>query len=165
MNYNERKFNMDIASVCGLREAVIADFIRDLELTSDDTTVRHGYFWVRCSQKMMTVHMPFLTEDMVRHSVRKLVDKGILKVAVRSLFSITTDSTIPTGTHSQLTVMNCSMTAGAWDEKVSAPAPGKVTVPGELQISQQKRTVLRILYVGNTEQKRGDTEWRTQQRN
>ena len=82
MNYNERKFNMDIASVCGLREAVIADFIRDLELTSDDTTVRHGYFWVRCSQKMMTVHMPFLTEDMVRHSVRKLVDKGILKVAV-----------------------------------------------------------------------------------
>ena len=82
MNYNERKFNMDIASVCGLREAVIADFIRDLELTSDDTTVRHGYFWVRCSQKMMTVHMPFLTVDMVRHSVRKLVDKGILKVAV-----------------------------------------------------------------------------------
>ena len=82
MNYNERKFNMDIASVCGLREAVIADFIRDLELTSDDTTVRHGYFWVRCSQKMMTVHMPFLTEDMVRHSIRKLVDKGILKVAV-----------------------------------------------------------------------------------
>ena len=82
MNYNERKFNMDIASVCGLREAVIADFIRDLELTSDDTTIRHGYFWVRCSQKMMTVHMPFLTEDMVRHSVRKLVDKGILKVAV-----------------------------------------------------------------------------------
>jgi hypothetical protein len=57
------------------------------------------------------------------------------------------------------------MTAGAWDEKVSAPAPGKVTVPGELQISQQKRTILRILHDGNTEQKRGGAEWRTQQKN
>ena len=82
MNYNERKFNMNIASVCGLREAVIADFIRGLQLTGDDTTYRHGYFWVKCSQKMMTVHIPFLTEDMVQHSVRKLVDKGIIKVAV-----------------------------------------------------------------------------------
>ena len=82
MNYNERKFNMNIASVCGLREAVIADFIRGLQLISDETTYRHGYFWVKCSQKMMTVHIPFLTEDMVQHSVRKLVDKGIIKVAV-----------------------------------------------------------------------------------
>ena len=82
MNYNERKFNMNIASVCGLREAVIADFIRGLQTKSDDTTYRHGYFWVKCSQKMMTVHIPFLTEDMVQYSVRKLVDKGIIKVAV-----------------------------------------------------------------------------------
>ena len=82
MNYNERKFNMDIASACGLREAVIADFIRDLQMTMNETKYRRGYLWVKCSQKMMTVHMPFLTEDMVRHSVRKLVDKGILKVAV-----------------------------------------------------------------------------------
>ena len=82
MNYNERKFNMNIASVCGLREAVIADFIRGLQTMSDDTTYRHRYFWVKCSQKMMTVHIPFLTEDMVQHSVRKLVDKGIIKAAV-----------------------------------------------------------------------------------
>ena len=47
MNYNERKFNMDIAAVCGLREAVIADFLRDLQATSDETTYRHGYFWVK----------------------------------------------------------------------------------------------------------------------
>ena len=72
MNYNERKFNMDIAAVCGLREAVIADFIRGLQVTSDETTYRHGYFWV----------IPFLTEDMVRHSVNKLVEKGIMKVGV-----------------------------------------------------------------------------------
>ena len=80
MNYNERKFNTDIASVCGLREAVIASFIRDLQMVRDETKYRHGYLWVRCTQKMMTVHMPFLTEDMVRHSVRKLVEKGIIKV-------------------------------------------------------------------------------------
>ena len=84
MNYNERKFNMDIASVCGLREAVIADFLRGLQVTSDETTYRHGYFWVKCTQKTITVHIPFLTEDMVRHSVNKLVEKheGICGVFV-----------------------------------------------------------------------------------
>jgi len=82
MNYNERKFNMDVAAVAGLREAVIADYIRGLQLTSDETAYRHGYFWVKCTQKTMTVHIPFLTEDMVRHSVKKLVEKGIIKVAV-----------------------------------------------------------------------------------
>jgi hypothetical protein len=149
MNYNERKFNMDIASVCGLREAVIADFIRDLELTSDDTTVRHGYFWVRCSQKMMTVHMPFLTEDMVRHSVRKLVDKGILKVAV---FNNDRFDHTPTGTHSQLTVMNCWMTAGVSDERTPGNAGQKSHVPGGMQIPQQARTILRILSSGGNEE-------------
>ena len=83
MNYNERKFNTDIASVCGIREAVIADFIRGLQLVSDETTYRHRHFWVKCSQKIMTVHLPFLTEDMVQHSVRKLIDKGIIRSAVR----------------------------------------------------------------------------------
>ena len=82
MNYNESKFNMDIAAVCGIREAVIADFIRGLQATSDETTYRHGYFWVKCTQKTITVHIPFLTEDMVRHSVNKLVEKGIMKVGV-----------------------------------------------------------------------------------
>ena len=82
MQFNERKFNTDIAAVCGIREAVIADFIRDWQLLSDETTYRYGYFWVKLAQRTMTVHMPFLTEDMVRHSVKKLVDKGIIKVAV-----------------------------------------------------------------------------------
>ena len=44
MDYNERKLNMDIASVCGLREAVIADFLRGLQATSDETTYRHARF-------------------------------------------------------------------------------------------------------------------------
>jgi hypothetical protein len=81
MNYNERKFNTDIAAVSGLREAVIVDFIRGWLLTSDETTYRHGHLWVKCTQKTMTVHLPFLTEGMVRNSIRKLVKKGIIKVA------------------------------------------------------------------------------------
>ena len=81
MNYNERKFNTDIATVCGLREAVIVDFIRGWLLTSEETTYRHGHLWVKCTQKTMTVHLPFLTESMVRNSIRKLVKKGIIKIA------------------------------------------------------------------------------------
>ena len=84
MNYNEMRFNTDIALVCGLREAVIACFLRDMQAKSTETTYRYGYFWVKCTQKMMTVHMPFLTEDMVSNSVKKLADKGIIKVAVLS---------------------------------------------------------------------------------
>ena len=84
MNYNERKFNMDIAAAAGLREAVIADFIRGWQITSEETTYRHGRLWVKCTQKTMTVHIPFLTEDMVRHSIKKLVKKGIIKVGVFS---------------------------------------------------------------------------------
>ena len=82
MNYNERKFNMDVAAAAGLRESVIADFIRDLPITSDETTYRYGHLWVKCTQKTITVHIPFLTEDMVQHSVRKLIDKGIIRSAV-----------------------------------------------------------------------------------
>jgi hypothetical protein len=78
MNYNERKFNMDIAAVCGLREAVIADFIRGLQVTSDETTYRHGYFWVKCTQKTITVHIPFLTEDMVRHGTVYSIDLEVI---------------------------------------------------------------------------------------
>ena len=81
MNYNERKFNTDIAAVCGLREAVIVDFIRGWLLTSDETTYRHGHLWVKCTQKTMTVHLPFLTEGMVRNSISKLLKKGIINVA------------------------------------------------------------------------------------
>ena len=57
-------------------------FSRGLQVTSDETTYRHGYFWVKCTQKTITVHIPFLTEDMVRYSVNKLVEKGIMKVGV-----------------------------------------------------------------------------------
>jgi hypothetical protein len=81
MSSKERRFNMNIAIVCGLREAVIADFIRELKLTSDEIVTKHGYSWVKCTQKTMTVQIPFLSEKMVRNSVRKLESKGILKVA------------------------------------------------------------------------------------
>ena len=72
---------MNIAVVCGLREAVIANLIKELQLTGDEFITIDGYFWVKCTQKTMTVQIPFLSEKMVRNSVRKLESKGIIKVA------------------------------------------------------------------------------------
>ena len=43
MNYNERKFNMDIAAVCGLREAVIADLFRFA--SDEEPKVRLSFIW------------------------------------------------------------------------------------------------------------------------
>ena len=78
---NTGRFNMNIAVACGLREAVIADFIKELQLTGDEFITEDGCFWVKCTQRKMTVQMPFLSEKMVRNSVRKLESKGIIKVA------------------------------------------------------------------------------------
>lgn len=79
---NERKYNIRIAALCGLREAVIADLIKDMQFRGADMKAMNGMTWVKCTQKTMTDHIPFLTEDTVRNSVRKLEAKGIISIGV-----------------------------------------------------------------------------------
>lgn len=83
MRENERKYNLNIACKCGLREAVIADFIKGMHSKGGTTMkVIDETIWVKCTQKTMTEEIPFLTEEMVRNSVRKLEAKGILSVDI-----------------------------------------------------------------------------------
>ena len=79
---NERKYNIRIAALYGLREAVIADLIKDMQFSGADMKAMNGMTWVKCTQKTMTDHIQFLTEDMVRNSVRKLEAKGIISIDV-----------------------------------------------------------------------------------
>ena len=79
---NERKYNMAIAAACGLREAVIADFIREMQSGGSAVKTIKGRSWVKCSQKTVTCHLPFMTEETVRNSVRKLEAKGIISVDI-----------------------------------------------------------------------------------
>lgn len=79
---NERKYNMEIATVCGLREAVIANLLKDMQFCGSKMKALDGKTWVKCSQKTMTDHLPFLSEEMVRNSVRKLEAKGIISIDI-----------------------------------------------------------------------------------
>lgn len=79
---NEKKYNVEIAKICGLREAVVADFIKDMHFCGTSMKAIDDKTWVKCSQKTMTDHMPFLSEEMVRNSVRKLEAKGIIDIDI-----------------------------------------------------------------------------------
>lgn len=79
---NERKYNVKIAKICGLREAVIVDFIKDMLFCGATMKAVDDRTWVKCSQRTMTDYMPFLSEEMVRNSVRKLEAKGIIDIDI-----------------------------------------------------------------------------------
>ena len=44
-----------------------------------DIKYRHDMVWVKASQKMMTVSMPYLTKGHVAYAVNKLIDRGYIK--------------------------------------------------------------------------------------
>lgn len=81
---NERKYNIEIAKACGLREAVIANCILDMHIWAVDMKAVDGKTWVKCSQKAIIDRLPFLTEETVRTSVRKLAADGIIRYEVMS---------------------------------------------------------------------------------
>lgn len=81
---NERKYNLEIAKVCGLREAVIANCILDMHIWAPGMKAIDGKTWVKCPQKTIIDRLPFLTEETVRNSVRKLAAAGIIRYEMKS---------------------------------------------------------------------------------
>lgn len=75
---NRVDFNKDIARDCGLRESVIATYLWELLDRDLDSIERNGRVWTRISQKMITIALPFMTVDMARGSLKKLVEQGII---------------------------------------------------------------------------------------
>ena len=70
------QFRGNIATLCGVKAAIVAETIWDQldEQISDDTWEEHyGHAWCRCSQTMMTVINPFLSEHMVKDAVSELL--------------------------------------------------------------------------------------------
>ena len=75
---NTIDFNKDIARDYGLRESVIATYLWEL-LDRDMASIeRNGRVWTRISQRMITVALPFMSVDMARRSLKKLVEEGII---------------------------------------------------------------------------------------
>ena len=76
-----RQFDTDIARKCGLNAAVVADFLWERVKTDEDYRVEYGREWTRVSQKMMSADIPCLTVDMIANAVKRLKDKGYIKVS------------------------------------------------------------------------------------
>ena len=80
MNNKEKKFNTEIARLCGVNAAVVASQLWEAQANADAAFYIDGYPWVRASYKRITAYLPFLTVHMVQTAVKKLLREGIIKV-------------------------------------------------------------------------------------
>ena len=76
-----RVFDTDIARKCGVNAATVASFLWDRIYSEDDYKTEYGVEWTRVSQKTMTANMPHMSVKMIANAVKKLKDKGYIKVS------------------------------------------------------------------------------------
>ena len=75
-----KEFNVKIASLCGINAAVVAEYIFESILKESILMQEHeDKEWCRCSIKMFTAELPFLTYSMVENALERLVEYGIIK--------------------------------------------------------------------------------------
>lgn len=75
-----KEFNIRIANLCGINAAVVAEYIYSSVMTDSVVTEQHdGIPWCRCSIKMFTAELPFMTYSMVENALEKLVRLGVIK--------------------------------------------------------------------------------------
>ena len=80
MNNKEKKFNTEIARLCGVNAAVVASQLWEAQANAVAAIYIDGYPWIRASYKRITAYLPFLTVHMVQTAVKKLLSEGVIKV-------------------------------------------------------------------------------------
>ena len=76
-----RVFDTDIARKCGVNAATVASFLWERIYSEDDYKTEYGVEWTRVSQKTMTANMPHMSVKMIGNAVKKLKNKGYIKVS------------------------------------------------------------------------------------
>ena len=76
-----RVFDTDIARKCGVNAATVASFLWERIYSDDDYKTEYGVEWTRVSQKTMTANMPHMSVKMIANAVKKLKNKGYIKVS------------------------------------------------------------------------------------
>ena len=76
-----RVFDTDIARKCGVNAATVASFLWERIYSEDDYKTEYGVEWTRVSQKTMTANMPHMSVKMIANAVKKLKNKGYIKVS------------------------------------------------------------------------------------
>ena len=82
MNSKEKKFNIEIARLCGTNAAIIAMQLWEAQANTEIVFYLDGYPWVKASYRRITAYLPFLTVHMVRTAVKKLMREGVIKAGV-----------------------------------------------------------------------------------
>ena len=76
-------FGTDIAVQVGVNAALTAGYLHSLMTESGlsaDACVRRGRKWLRCSARMITAEMPYLSRGMVYSALRRLKKKGYISI-------------------------------------------------------------------------------------
>ena len=76
-----RVFDTDIARRCGVNAATVASFLWERIYSEDDYKTEYGVEWTRVSQKTMTANMPHMSVKMIANAVKKLKNKGYIKIS------------------------------------------------------------------------------------
>ena len=80
-NENECRFNRSIAMICGIRPALIAQYLWEImeyeNGTADD-------YWRKMPQKMIQTVYPFLSRHMIRDAMKELTECRILRASERN---------------------------------------------------------------------------------
>jgi hypothetical protein len=76
------EFRDNIAVQVGVNAALVAEYLWYLlmnEASGEDAFLHQGKYWCRCSARMITAEMPFLSRDMVSNATLKLRRKGYIR--------------------------------------------------------------------------------------
>lgn len=78
---NECRFNRNIAMICGIRAALIAQYLWEImeyeNGTADD-------YWRKMPQKIIQTVYPFLSRHMIRDAMKELTEYRILRASERN---------------------------------------------------------------------------------
>ena len=72
------RFSKEVAMVCGINAAIVAEFIRD-KMESDEALVYDNKRWCRCSIVMMSGYMPFFTRHMIADALGRLIEEKVIR--------------------------------------------------------------------------------------
>lgn len=80
----DRKFNVELASICDVKAAVVADYLKEADFVTDidkDVKFIEDRVWVRCPRRKMVNAIGCMSEDAIANATWRLLCAGIISMA------------------------------------------------------------------------------------
>ena len=80
MSNDTLSFSVSLATTLGLEQSIVLSVLRTWHNYNkySPTLVRNGYVWCPCSKKQLNEAMPFLSDRVIRSTIEKMTEQGIL---------------------------------------------------------------------------------------